>query len=456
MTKSTLTLLIFLSFFWPVSISASKKTAMLPAIYMLLSGVEDSVIVAGDGSGDFNCDGVKDQLEINQALNRVAGDTNLTTVYLKGPMTCEIEEPIVISSNTKLTGDANVRVQLKDHTAWPYNKPLIRQKGVEHWNGSLENQIYGTMNDSISNVEIGGFELTAGTQDASHGSWAYILMIFYSASDLTVHDMHLHESYGDIIRVMSPGEERLNTNMKFYNNRMEYSGHEGLYLGYASDLEVYDNEIYTTRTNCGIRLSESRRVSIHGNTIGNSLSRTPSGYAGIYIENSDRLLESAEIYGNYIFGKTVGIVLEAGRSGDEKDVQNGVHIHHNKIYKIAHYTAGDDEDLKELLHGGIRIYGSHNTLIEFNTIEGSATDGIVFDMGTHTGTGYQTIVRNNIISNTVAGYALDNMDSSEHTFISSYNNFYNNAADYNNASSSTDIHSDPLYAAPAGTNPDRS
>ncbi|MGB9928805.1 MAG: hypothetical protein ACPK85_10410, partial [Methanosarcina sp.] len=42
------------------------------------------VYVAGDGSGDFNCDGEDDHVQINQALDYAAKNPG-TTVHLKGP-----------------------------------------------------------------------------------------------------------------------------------------------------------------------------------------------------------------------------------------------------------------------------------------------------------------------------------------------------------------------------------
>ncbi len=451
MKKTILSFFLFFFVLLPVLADAiGNDTGTLPAVYMLLSGNKNTVTVTSDDSGDYKCDGHNDQLAINQALDRVAGDPGLTTVYLKGPMTCVIAEPIIISSNTKLLGDANVKVQLKDYTDWPNNnnKPLIAQKGGEHWKGgahegSLADQIYGTADDAISNVEIGGFELTAGTQHAATAGYEYILMIFYGTTDLTVHDMHLQHSYGDFIRIMSY-QAGMNKRVKFYNNLMEHSGHDGLYLGYISDLEIYDNEIYGTRTNDGIRVGQCDTISIHGNTVGNSLNNVPSGYAGINVDNDEVPVGSAEIYENYIYGKAGGIVLEAGSS---KHYVENVHIHHNRIFKAFDNTAGGDY----YLNGGIHIHGAHNTLIEFNTIEGSYKDGIVFEIGAGTETGYQTIVRNNIISNST-GYALNNLNSDKHSFISDYNNLYNNAAgNYSAGSSATDIHLDPLYAASTDT-----
>ena len=402
--------------------------------------------VAADGSGDYNCDGTSDQVEINAALDAVAADPSYTTVYLKGPNTYWIDEPIVISSNTILTGDPTAKIQLIDNTDWPDNKPLIRQYGDEHWNGDLIEGIYGTADDYVENVEISGFEITAGNQNASTGGYKYILMIFYHASNLKIHDMNMHGSYGDIVRVTSLWPS-LSENMEFYNNHIEHSGHDGFYIRNASDVDIYDNEIYHTRTNDGIRLRDVSDISVYGNTIGNDLTKVPSGYAGIYIKNKNLGPVSIEIYDNYIFGKAGGIVLTSELSGNP---QYDIHIHHNRMYKIFDNTAGGSTSL----NGGIHIYGFNNTLIELNTIDGSQKDGIIYEMGTQSGTGFQTIVSNNNITN-CTGYALNNTGGTDHSFVSNYNNLYNNTAgNYHDASSTTDINVDPLYANATGLDPD--
>ncbi len=396
--------------------------------------VPPTVYVAGDGSGDYNCDGESDQVEINQALEFVASHSGFTTVYLKGKNTYLINEPIVIASNTHLKGDSTAKVQLEDYVGWELNKPMIRQKGVEHWNESLHNAIYGTEDDYIENVEISGFEITAGNQNAEKGTWAYIIIMFYRASGITVHDMYIHDSYSDMIRILNQSDMTGDVKSEFYNNHIVSSGHEGFYLGFISEVAVYSNKIYTTRTNNGIRIEECEKVSAYGNTIGNSFENEPSGYAGIYLRNTNRELTSAEICDNYIFGKTVGIVL----TGDDNN-QDSVHVHHNKIYKIVHYEG------REELHGAIRIYGSRNTIIESNTIVGSDAGGIIFESSSGSETGNTTIVRNNIICNVMSGYAIDNRASGEHSFICKNNDLYNNTSNYNNASSSNDIYEAPLF-----------
>ena len=70
------------------------------------------------------------------------------------------------------------------------------------------------------------------------------------------------------------------------------------------------------------------------------------------------------------------------------------------------------------------------------------------------GTGYTTIVRNNIIVNTQkrtkdpdgTGYAVINYLPETHTFVLENNCLYNNVAgNYQNCTSTTDIYVDPLF-----------
>ncbi len=420
----------------------------LPVIVCFLLGLtagqsptSSILYVAGDGSGYYNCDGKSDQIEINQALDLVVASPEYTTVYLKGPHVYRINDPIRISSHCILTGDANARVEVIDHAQWPLNKPLIAQKGAEYWHGGehegdLGEQIYGNPNDLLTDVEISGFELSAGNQSAESGNFYYILMLFHLVDNISIHDMNLHGRYGDCIRIMGNSWE-VSQNATLYNNVISDSGHEGMYLVGVSHVAAYNNQIFHTRTNDAIRCEECAEVSIHDNIIGNSLTRTPSGYAGILLGNHGMQLGAAEIFNNFIYGKSGSIVLE---SGSTKDFQNGVHIHHNKIFSTFNNSAGN----ADYLNGGIHIHGADNTLIESNTIEGSQKDGIVFEIGQGTETGYTTIVRNNIISN-CDNYAINNL-SEHHQFSIENNNTYSlNNGYYNHAQSVTDIHADPLF-----------
>ncbi len=89
-----------------------------------------TVYVAGDGSGDFNCDGKDDQVQINQALKFVSINSKYTTVHLKGPFTYVIDDTLLIGSNTILEGDSNAMIKLANNAGWPTMKPLIQQMSI--------------------------------------------------------------------------------------------------------------------------------------------------------------------------------------------------------------------------------------------------------------------------------------------------------------------------------------
>ena len=70
--------------------------------------------VTTNGSGDFNCDGIDDQVEINKALAYVAENPQFTTVHLEGNTTYVISDSILIGSNTILEGDSTAVLKLED------------------------------------------------------------------------------------------------------------------------------------------------------------------------------------------------------------------------------------------------------------------------------------------------------------------------------------------------------
>jgi len=367
-----------------------------------------------------SCNGVSDQIEINKALDSVASNEILTTVYLKGKMHCVIDEPILISSNTILTGDSNVVVQLKDNIGWNTpNKPLIGQKNDD---GTVAWKQGKSGSGAISDVEISGFELSGGIQSESKGKYFIILINLYNPSYVDIHDMNLHDSRGDIIRLYGLEKGKAH-HLRVYNNVIKNSGHEGIYFIYPNMIEAYQNEIYSTRTNAGIRVSSGSNFSIYNNNIGNSLTKRVSGYAGILIDSSFGVSTGKiTIHHNYIYGKNGGIVLSAGKGFDSKSSLTDVNITHNRLYKISSY--GDDS----YLNGAIRINGFHNTIIAHNIIDGSEKDGIVYDEHhgvVGRGKGYETVVRDNNISN-CKGYGVNNLNKNIHTFILKNNKFLDN------------------------------
>ncbi len=395
--------------------------------------------VSGDGSGDFNCDGISDQVQINQALNFVAANASYTTVYLKGNNVFEIDEPVLISSNTTLTGEATASIKLKDNAAWwTLDKPIIAQTGRLSWDP------YGVPTEGINNVEIYGFTINGGSQLEPSGARYNTLLHFTFPFNIKIHDMKFIGGETDAIRLSSDGTASP-IESEVYSNYVFASGHDAVSFVNVTGFGIYENEIIKTRTNSGIRATGCNNFTIHNNTIGNSLSNSPSGYAGIQIQNENLVCDSAEIYENIIYGKNGGIhvgTVSSNSATYPTGTMKNVRIHHNKIYKTNAVASGGGI----LLDGGIVVNGFQNTIIEHNVIDGGTTDGIIYK-GTAGGeVGYQTIVRNNIIINNT-GFAISNEEPAINTFIANNNLVYNNSAgNYNNLTSIDDVNSDPLFA----------
>ncbi len=398
------------------------------------------IYVSGSGDGDFNCDGISDQIEINQALDLVGSDPLFTTVYLLGPNSFIIDEPVIISSNTILTGDSSAQLKLKDQVGWwTYGKPMIAQK-----NRVVEWSFWGDPGDSISNVEIHGFEISGGDQLEPAGNTYVPLIHLCNPLQISIHDMYLHNSCWDIIRLTSPDTAAINS--EIHDNLIRYSGHEGICFVGVTDFSVHGNRIYSTRTNTGIRAKNTDNFMIYDNIIGNSLGTNSSGYAGILVENQyTPLMGHAEIFGNLIYGKNGGIHLGSvnNESSYPRETRKDVHIHHNRIFRIANIETEDDN---LVLDGGIKINGYHNTLIEHNIIESGKNDGIVYKGESGGESGYETFVRNNIIINN-SGFGVNNVETANHSFILDHNLVFGNAeGHYMGCSSLTDIHQNPLFA----------
>ncbi|AKB15910.1 disaggregatase related repeat-containing protein [Methanosarcina thermophila] len=394
------------------------------------------VYVAGDGSGDFNCDGKDDHIQINQALKFVADNPKYTTVYLKGPFTYVIDDTLLIGSNTILEGDSNAVIKLADNAGWETMKPLIQQMNS-----------YGN-----NNIVIRGFEVDVnhdGNLKVDKGKGYYNIMYFLYCKNVTVCDMHMHDGHGDGLRI------KYSENIRFYNNTIDRLGHDGMFAIECQNVEAWNNAI-TCRTNSALRIWNSNHVKLHDNLI-NSFYHWSAGGPGIQIEISAGIMDDIEIYNNTIhntYGPGIWLFSYDTSSATREQGRN-VHIHHNIFY-----STGTNPSITWV--GGIITNGFEDTLIEnnvFDSVYHSAIAHMDMTGGSSTyapaGDGYTTIVRNNIIVNTLSrtkepsgtGYGVINYLSGTHTFVLENNCLYNNkAGNYKNCASKSDIYADPLFA----------
>ncbi len=392
-----------------------------------------TVYVAGDGSGNFNCDGSDDQVEINKALEYVAENPQFTTVHLKGPNTYVISDRIFIGNNTILEGDPTAVIKLKDEAEWKRDKPLIAQMS----------------SDGIHGVTIKGFEINGNhdqNEDKKRGEGYYNMIYFHNSKDIQVHDMYMHDGHGDGLKVEK------GSNIKFYNNKVYKLGHDGLYAIDCQNVDAWNNTI-TCRTNSGLRIWNSNHIKFHDNVI-DSFYDWSAGGPGILIEKTTSVMNDIEVYNNTIhntYGPGIWLI-GYGNSYPKEEARN-VYIHHNIFY-----STGTNPNINWV--GGI-VTSGFNSIIENNVFDGIYHAAIIqmHPTGNSTnlspkGTGYTTIVRNNIIVNTQqrtknpkgTGYGVINYLPSTHTLMLENNCLYNNVGgNYKNVNSTTDIYVDPLF-----------
>jgi PKD repeat protein len=388
---------------------------------------ESMVYVAGDGSGDYNCNGTNDQIPINLALQSAANNPGYTTVHLKGPFTYVINDPLLIGNNNTLEGDSTAVIKLADNAGWPIEKSIITQMDSS-----------GNHNITIKGFAIDGNR--EGNQNVKDGSGYYNLINLSNCQNIDVHDMYLTNNRGDGLKTRSC------SNISFHDNEAYLLGHDVLYATNSVYVEAYNNRI-TCSTNSGLRVYNTNNVSFYNNNITSS---EISGGPGIEIQkHGTSVMDDIKVYNNTIYRTRLAGIWIFG-SGSYLNSSTNVHVHHNQIY-----DTGTVSSRKEI--GGI-VSDGFNAIIENNVIDGACGAGIVqknvYDSSALTGSGYVITARNNIITNTQSssaggnGAGVSNLLTGTHSFVLQNNCFYNNAGgDYSNVSApSTDIQADPQYA----------
>ncbi|WP_410507683.1 right-handed parallel beta-helix repeat-containing protein [Methanosarcina hadiensis] len=410
-----------------------------------LKSSNKKVYVAWDGSGDFNCDGTDDQVEINKALAYVAGNPEYTTVYLKGPHTYVISDKIRIGGDTTLEGDSTAVIKLKDNADWPHQRPLITQMSSS-----------GNNNITITGFEIdGNYE---GNAEKKRGDGYYNLIHFINCDNIHICNMYMHDSHGDGLRIKD------GKNIEFHDNRIYKLGHDGLYAIDSQNIEAWNNNV-RCKTNSALRIWNSNHVKFHDNTIYTEF-EDDAGGPGIQIQyiraSRAQPMNDIEVYNNTIYDTYgPGIWLIAFGEPYAKSEAQNVRIHNNTFYGCGTHQTYD-------WLGGIVTSGFYDTVIENNVFDGNYNAAVVYTYPTGprynidftpTGTdgSYTTIMRNNIITNTLerkyspegTGYGVIDNFPETHNFVLENNCVYNNSAgNYKNASSTTDLYVDPLFADP--------
>ncbi|MFA6768894.1 MAG: right-handed parallel beta-helix repeat-containing protein, partial [Parabacteroides sp.] len=400
----------------------------------------------GWSSGDstYVCDGTADNIQINQALAWAAANPG-NTVYLRGPYTYDIQETLRIGSSTVFTGDSTAVLRLNDSCAWYSMVPVIGQ--------------YGGTGTVTTGVEIYGFEIDCnestlyGVGGRIHGKGYYnaIYIVGQStshASDIHVHNMKIHDSLGDGVRVS------YGINIRVHDCDLWNLEHCSVFCIDSTEINVYGNEIQTI-TCSGVRLDNCQDWSVNNNTIVDwtGTSNAPKlGAHGVQFGNEPAsynhttLTKNGKIYDNTIDVGACGIQIEdylktAGTTAQNVEIRNNIISGGSTNW--ASYFAG------------ISIYSWGNGLtISKNTITGSARAGIFISGAITTGVS-ATVSSNNIINTVKAGadggYGIWNKVPTKFTIIASGNYSTNNiAGNYKNVTPSSESSSYIDDAIPGG------
>lgn len=383
-----------------------------------------------DGTGNYNCDGVNDHVEINKAMtyiNSIGGGT----VYLKGPNTYWINGTLKMGENTILTGDSDACIKLIPDANWGDYVPLITN-----------------MDGANENFTIKGFEIDGNSenQSVSRGSGYYDMIYFYKCTDITVTDMRMEWGTSDGLIVRNYFHDK-SSNIVFTNNSVYKLGHEALYTLGLNGVTAANNNVFT-RTNTAFRLSSSGHAKIYNNVIHSEIADWSTG-PGIEIDKSDGYeSEDIEIYRNRIHTLNGAAIWIDGEDTDGEIRGKDVNIHHNIIYDVGQYDENTGYS-----NSGIVIGQFNNTRIENNVIDNSGLAGIKYYQYPNSATmdaSFTTIVRNNVIlgSDEYKDYGLWNTDGTNHTFISNNNCIYNVNQNYdgNGIIQKDDIYVNPLFA----------
>lgn len=385
-----------------------------------------TVYVAGDGSGNYNCDGVDDQIEINEALQYAAANPG-TIVHLKGPFTYTISSPVKIGNDTILEGDKSTVLKLRDNAGWDAWVPLIGQiKSIQ------------------KNITVQGFTVNVNYVNNGNvklGKGYYNVIQLGGCDGVNVNNMYMYDGAGDGLRAT------VCSNVKFYNNRIYNLGHDGCFAVRSTNVEAWNNNI-SCRTNSGLRIWNTDHVSFHDNIIDTGHESGP----GIQLEKSiTREMGDIRIYNNTIHdinGPAIWII-GYGQSYVTRN-NDSVQIYHNLFY-------GNGRHSNINWGGGVVVDGFHNVSV-FENIFDSNRNAAVLAMRVETGFIPQVYdckvtVRDNIITNTISagfsdksGYGVENRFGSHCTFAVDNNCVYNNKMGaYKNVSSTTDMYTDPMF-----------
>ena len=418
-------------------------------IPIALCATQSVIYVAGDGTGNYNCDGKDDQVQINQVLEYAANYPG-TTVYLKGPFVYDIGSSCLIGSNTELTGDSSAKLRLANYVGWTTanaGTPIIGQIGGT---GSI-----------VHDIKIHGFEINGneGAQSGSGGLDLYRIISFRGSStapvyNIRVYNMNLHDAKGEGFRCT------FGKNIYYYNNVGNNLQHTCVMYSRVNSGEIHNNIAH--QCSCaGDRLDNCQNIIIDNETI--------SPYSGVttYVKDSKGYAVSdvgVQIANSASSPSTSNIIIRdcnimSGVNGvlfDSLNDASNVNCYDNVIHDSGYENEGVTRN------GGIGISNCGNGItIQNNDITGSYVAGI--NVNTAISDTHTVAVKNNNIMygktmNSKPTYAVKNNVASQvslilnHNYITGYTTkFYPSSLNDPNPATSPNIPVLPIASFTAST-----
>ncbi len=432
------------------------------------SAITVNVTTVG-GGGNYECDGIDDDVQINQALVDVANAGGGTVHIGAGIFT--ISNPIELTGDhTILEGEgmANTTIKLKDEANWGQivgtgaaaqyllADPIIRTNGGIHnitlrnfkVDGNKYNQHYTHPVDGLVLVSdgVGNYD---GVRIATDQPGVRVSNILISA-------VYMYENNSDAFIVFN------GSHIIVEHSKTERIGHSATYF-LDPLVSLSEHNDITIAANSGIRWYDGNHIIVRNNFIQGNPNKDGNSNFAVEVTSGQnaRVLDDLVIENNeFRFTAGAAIALDAK---DPAQAKNTI-IRNNLIYQCG--NIGTFVNRRET--GAINLKNFTNTLIENNTLVNNI--GSAIRLGGNVGfndawdevLGLTAIIRNNIISNTIDDdsvievvdvYGIDIANG--HSAVCSYNNLWNNhTGNYHNCDAGIgSISVDPRFQSIAlGTN----
>jgi len=347
---------------------------------------DSQVTVSRDGSGDFNCDGTDDNIQIQQAIDSIAAVGGIVFIR-KGVY--DISASITLPSNIHLTGEGNSsQLVLADTT----NEDIVENA----------NQLVLTdENIEVSNLYFDG--------NRDNQTVVRHCVGLHGANYSKVHNNYMKDAFGDGVYMAGC------TNIKVYNNTITNSKRQGISCGeavatYCSYIQIYDNLIFGSDL-IGIDIEPASFTTIRDNYIVNGGTGSGSSIKPAITlrgTNSDTKadFERNVVMNNYIYNWYEGIIIRNQKNFkvsnnyvNKMTTNHGIYMLNNKDGEIIDNTFIYNNKSGIEIQSDNKNLVINNNVCKYNMLYGISANGSYLDVVNN------NVLNNNVIQSTNAGIA---------------------------------------------------